>query len=175
MARLTVPEAAAKLGISEADVRKRVQRGQIPHERADDGRLFVWISPGETRHAASRDRSGSSREEPELVAELRDRIRSLENQLAEERDARRRADTIIAQLSQATAEQARTIRAIEVPTTTSAPQSTWQRLSEEHPEAPRVEATPRPGRVGPQTTIEGAQEPRQSPETAAQVLHQTLE
>jgi len=30
---------------------------------------------------------------------LRDRIRSLENQLTEERESRRRADTIIAQLT----------------------------------------------------------------------------
>ena len=30
MVRLTVAEAADRLGISEASVRKRVQRGQIP-------------------------------------------------------------------------------------------------------------------------------------------------
>ena len=41
MVRLTVAEAADRLGISEASVRKRVQRGQIPHERGDDGRVFV--------------------------------------------------------------------------------------------------------------------------------------
>ena len=54
MVRLTVAEAADRLGISEAGVRKRVQRNQIPHERGDDGRLFVWLSPSETRHAESR-------------------------------------------------------------------------------------------------------------------------
>jgi hypothetical protein len=37
----------------------------------------------------------------------------MREQLAEEREARRRADTILAQLSAANAEQARTIRAIE--------------------------------------------------------------
>jgi hypothetical protein len=42
-------------------------------------------------------------------------VEHLREQLAEEREARRRADTIIAQLSQATAEQARTIRALEAP------------------------------------------------------------
>ncbi len=76
MARLTVAEAADQLGISEAGVRKRVQRGQIAYERGDDGRLFVWISPGETRHAESRDKPHQSRDrhresrDDVLVAEL---------------------------------------------------------------------------------------------------------
>ena len=39
----------------------------------------------------------------------------MREQLAEEREARRRADTIMAQLSQANAEQACTIRALEGP------------------------------------------------------------
>ena len=78
MVRLTVAEAADRLGISEASVRKRVQRGQIPHERGADGRVFVWISPGETRHAESRN---------ELAEELRDRLRFVERQLEAERQA----------------------------------------------------------------------------------------
>jgi hypothetical protein len=41
-----------------------------------------------------------------MVEELRDRIAYLEHQVEEEREARRRADTILAQLSAATAEQA---------------------------------------------------------------------
>ena len=78
MVRLTVAEAADRLGISEASVLKRVQRGQIPHERGADGRVFVWISPGETRHAESRN---------ELAEELRDRLRFVERQLEAERQA----------------------------------------------------------------------------------------
>src|SRR5829696_6141975 len=63
MVRVNVAEAADCLGISEAVVRKRIQRDQMPHER----------------------------------------------------EARRRADTILAQLSRANEEQARTIRALEAP------------------------------------------------------------
>jgi hypothetical protein len=102
MARLTVAEAADQLGITEAGVRKRIQRGQIPHERDDTGRVFVWISPGETRHAESRDQPGQSRDESRseapLVEELRDRIRYLERQVEEERSARFRADQLLARL-----------------------------------------------------------------------------
>ena len=114
MVRVTVAEAARRLSISEAGVRKRIQRDQIAHERDDEGRVWVWVSPGEVRHAESRDESDQSRDRV-LVDELRDRVAYLERQVEEEREARRRADTILAQLSQANAEQARTIRAIEAP------------------------------------------------------------
>src|SRR5688572_22191759 len=98
MVRLTVAEAADRLGITEAGVRKRVQRGQIPHERGDDGRLLVWISPGETRHAESRDQPTESRDESrsELVEELRDRVRFLERQLDIRTDELREERRIIA-------------------------------------------------------------------------------
>jgi hypothetical protein len=117
MVRVNVAEAADRLGISEAVVRKRIQRDQMPHERGDDGQVFVWISPGETRHAKTRDKPEEPREQSriELVEELRDRVASLERQVEEEREAHRRADTILAQLSRANEEQARTIRALEAP------------------------------------------------------------
>jgi hypothetical protein len=84
--------------------------------------------------AGRRQASGS-----EMVEELRDRIAYLEHQVEEEREARRRADTILAQLSAATAEQARTIRAIEAPASEEA--SEGAQTVEEAPE----EASPRPG------------------------------
>jgi hypothetical protein len=104
MVRLTVAEAALKLGISEAGVRKRVQRKQITHERGDDGRLRVWVSPGEARHAESRDTPEESRDalsQPEsraLTSELRDRLRYVEGQLEAERQAHAEARRIIAGL-----------------------------------------------------------------------------
>jgi hypothetical protein len=102
MVRLTVAGAADRLGISEAGVRKRVQRNQIVHERGEDGRLFVWISPGEARHAESRDRAAESRDESrsELVEELRDRLRFVERQLEAERQAHAEARRIIGGLVQ---------------------------------------------------------------------------
>ena len=102
MVRLTVSEAADRLAITEAGVRKRAQRGQIPQERGEDGRLFVWISPDETRHAGSRDKSDESRDESrsELVEELRDRLRFVERQLEAERQAHAEARRIIGGLVQ---------------------------------------------------------------------------
>ena len=103
MVRLTVAEAAEALGITEAGVRKRVQRNQIPHERGDDGRLFVWISPGETRHAESRDEPDVSRDsgEASLVPELRDRIRFLERMLEAREAELQRRDVMLINMTEA--------------------------------------------------------------------------
>jgi hypothetical protein len=100
MVRLTVAEAALKLGISEAGVRKRVQRNQITHERGHDGRLRVWVSPDETRHAESRDTSEKSRdvlpqsESSALISEMRTRIQFLEDEL-------QRKDAILLNMTEA--------------------------------------------------------------------------
>ena len=173
--RLNTAQAAARLGITEAGVRKRVQRGQIPYERDETGRLWIWVSPDETRHAEARDRDRKSRhgrveELLERVGELHDQIHYLRALLNEEQDARRRADMVIAQLSAANAEQARTIRAIEAPVgeeEITVPPA--QETPSEPPEAPTA-ATPQPGRVEPQTTIEAADEAeragRATPESA---------
>jgi hypothetical protein len=94
MARLNVAEAARRLGISEDGIRKRVQSGQIPHERDDDGRLFVWVSPGETRNAVSHDRDTLSQDV--LVEELRAHNTMLREQLEAERQAHAEARRLLA-------------------------------------------------------------------------------
>jgi hypothetical protein len=43
--RVTVPEAAERLGISENALRKRVQRDTIQWDRGEDGRVFVYLPP----------------------------------------------------------------------------------------------------------------------------------
>jgi phage shock protein A len=103
---------------------------------------------GEDRTRTERDQSLDS----DLVDELRDRVAYLERQVEEEREARRRADTILAQLSQANTELSRTIRAIETPASEAT-----AAFSQEPSEAP-TEATEQPGRVEPQPAVEGTQE-----------------
>ena len=41
--RVTVQEAARRLGITESTVRKRVQRGLLGHDKEADGRLYVYL------------------------------------------------------------------------------------------------------------------------------------
>ena len=158
MVRLTVAEAAETLGISEAGVRERVQRDQIPHERDDDGRVWVWVSPAETRQTRSeqghrdtrdksRDRDETSRDE--LVAELRDRVEFLQRELE-------RKDAILLNMTEA-------IKALSPPTPEGEPPTETPPNTREYAVTP----TPQPGRVGPQVPLEGAQEPSEPPEMPA--------
>ncbi len=103
MDRLTVQEAAARLGVKEDAIRKRIQRGSLIHEKAD-GRVYVYLDV--TQDTAQDESHPQAQVEGngELVEELRDRVRYLERQLDQERDARteerRRHDTLLAQLMQ---------------------------------------------------------------------------
>ncbi len=88
MDRLTVAEAAARLGITSDAVRQRIRRGSIPHEREQDGKVYVYIHPDETRQD---ERQDTYRDE--LVEELRNRIEFQERELE-------RKDAIIMSLTQ---------------------------------------------------------------------------
>ncbi len=95
---LTIAEAARMLSVKEPAIRKRIQRGTLEHDKGEDGRTYVYLDAGVDTSIPA-----SSTSQEERIAELKDQIDYLRGQLAEERDARRRADTIIAQLTQADA------------------------------------------------------------------------
>ena len=92
--RVTVEEAAQLLGIEKESVKKRIQRGKLRSERDASGQVWVYLDRSKTVRDQSQRRSETDRDE--LVGELRDRVRSLERRLDEERESRRRGDTIIA-------------------------------------------------------------------------------
>ncbi len=93
--RVSVYEAARILGVTVDAIRKRIQRGTIPYER-DDGRVWVLLeAAGTLPDEGQRD----YRPATDLIDELREQVRHLREMLDEERDARRRADMIIAQLA----------------------------------------------------------------------------
>ena len=50
--RVTVAEAAERLGISQNAVRQRIRRGTIEYQRAEDGRLYVYLTPAEIKSDA---------------------------------------------------------------------------------------------------------------------------
>lgn len=87
---VTVAEAAEILGTSKQAIRQRIYRETIEHRKDPEGTVYVHITPhNEETNAESYgetlgDIGGVSRE---LVEELRDRVRSLENQLEHERRA----------------------------------------------------------------------------------------
>ncbi len=92
-----VSEAARELGISTDAVRKRIARGSLKAEK-ENGGVYVWLD------ANGAEAGREAQAEREALIEPKDpAIRILEDQLREEREARRRADAIIAQLVQANA------------------------------------------------------------------------
>jgi excisionase family DNA binding protein len=68
--RVTIQEAARRLGVKEDAIRKRIQRGTLAHEKTEEGRVFAWI---EATQDAYRDAGRD---------ELRDQERFLREELA---------------------------------------------------------------------------------------------
>jgi len=114
--RVTVQEAAELLGLTVEAVRGRIKRGKLEHTK-EDGAVFVILDTDQTATGPTGQRpvEEPDTDQSERVEDLKEQIAHLRLQLEEEREARRRADTILAQLAAANAEQARTIRAIEAP------------------------------------------------------------
>jgi excisionase family DNA binding protein len=77
--RLTIREAAVRLGVSEGAIRKRIDRGTLRHDRDPDGRIHVYVDAGDTPGTTS----GTTRESNALISEMRGRIESLEHQLGQ--------------------------------------------------------------------------------------------
>ncbi len=94
--RLTVAEAAERLGITKEAVRKRIHRGTLRSHRAQDGAVMVDVPPSGT--PSSTPSGGAATDRDLLHEEMRERIAYLERQVEEEREARRRADTLLARL-----------------------------------------------------------------------------
>jgi len=73
--RLTVAQAADRLGITQDAVRQRIRRGSIDHDKDENGRVYVYLDPTHTEHDTVQDGVSA-----ELVEELKDRIRYLEEE-----------------------------------------------------------------------------------------------
>ena len=147
--KLSVSEAAGELGISAEAVRSRIKRDTLRSIK-EGPTVYVLLTTDQTRpdHDQTTPEQGRASaqtpDQSERIEDLREQVAYLRRQLDEEREARRRADTILAQLSAANAEQARTIRAIEAPASEEPTQDA--ETVEEAPEG----AEPRPATGGAQ-------------------------
>jgi excisionase family DNA binding protein len=83
---VTVADAAQRLGISKEAVRKRISRGTLRSDRDQDGSVRVYVPPSGTPSTPTTD----------ALAAKDQTIAILQEQLREEREARRRADTLLA-------------------------------------------------------------------------------
>ena len=87
--RVTIQEASRIMGVSEGAIRKRVKRATLDHDKAPDGRIYVYL-PGTTRGIDERLDEVPHPNSEALISQLREENAYL-------RDENRRKDEIIMQ------------------------------------------------------------------------------
>ena len=97
--RLSVAQAARALGLTESGVRKRVSRGTSPHERDENGTVWVFVDPLETVSGTPLD-THLDAERDALLDTLRDQVGTLKDQVRYLQVESERKDTIIMSLTQ---------------------------------------------------------------------------
>src|SRR5215203_5569564 len=146
--RLTIQEAARRLGISEGAVRKRATRGSLKHEKGDDGRVYVYLDAGGGRGVDAGQDEGVDPNSNALISQLRDEVVYL-------RDENRRKDEIIMQ-------QAMTMRQLTAASSQESPGDA--ETVEEAPEG----AEPRPATGEAQDVLGAERARRETSETTLQ-------
>ena len=94
--RVTVYEAAQVLGVTVDASRKRFQRGTIPHERHENGRVYVLLDTARTLQDEGQDKYQTRRDD--LVESLREQVEYLKAVVSTRDEEIRRRDHIIAGL-----------------------------------------------------------------------------
>ncbi|PLS87663.1 MAG: hypothetical protein CYG60_00680 [Actinobacteria bacterium] len=100
--RMTVAEAADRLGVKEQAVRKRIQRGTIEYDKDEDGRVYVYVDPPDNgaKFEVNGNGTGDSTDTYTLTEALREQIDQLRRDVEDWKEEARRKDTIIMSLTQ---------------------------------------------------------------------------
>jgi hypothetical protein len=128
--RVTIRETAARLGVTEAAIRKRVQRGSLDKEMGSGGRVYVYLDLSQAM-----SHSQSQVDQKALLHAKEETIRVLKEQPRLRAEEIQRRDVIISRLTQANAALAQ--RAPALPAA--------ERAKECRRDRPR---RPRRGRIG---------------------------
>jgi hypothetical protein len=143
--RVTIREAAHRLGVTEAAIRKRIQRGSLEKELGSDGMVYVHLDLSQD---VSNPESQVHRDPlvEELVEELRDRVAFLERALERRSLEAERYQQIVAGLTQTNNQLAGRLREQEAP---QEPSGTPESAAAERAErssagGPREESSERP-------------------------------
>ncbi len=94
--RMTLREAAARLGVSESAIRKRVERGTLRSDKGPDGRRYVYLDTGADKMADIGADESATRERATLISEMRAHNETLREQLEAERQAHAEARRLLA-------------------------------------------------------------------------------
>jgi hypothetical protein len=96
MNRVTIPEAAQLLGLTQSAVRQRIRRGNIEYEKDEKGRTYVFLDSTDTRTETVGDQSRDML----LFRSMQDQIDTLKGELAIRNEELRRKDHLLAALTE---------------------------------------------------------------------------
>ncbi len=146
--RVTIREAASRLGVTEAAIRKRIQRGSLDKELGEDGRVYVYLDLYQDMSHPK-----SQVDHKALVEELRDRVRFLERELDRRSVEAERYQHIVAGLATANANLTDRLKELEAPGRKPVASQELPGDSQSVVEEPE-RAEPRSGTGGPQESAE---------------------
>src|SRR5215212_5110352 len=146
--RLTLRQAAGRLGASESAIRKRVERGTLRSDKVSDERRYVHLDTGSDSVADEGTDTSATGERYALLSELRAHNDTLREQLEAERQGHAEARRLLAvalerippqlEAPQEAAEDAETVdeepesaeepRSVTVESQESVPRPWWRKL-----------------------------------------------
>jgi len=97
--RVSVYEAAEAMGVTVDAIRKRISRGTIPHERDDDGRVWVLLDTDQDAASKIQDTDQPQSDVSALISAKDETIEALRGQLEEANERDRENRRIIAALT----------------------------------------------------------------------------
>jgi hypothetical protein len=104
--RLTIQEAARRLGISEGAVRKRVARNTLTNDKAEDGRVYVYLDAGGRRGVDSGQDEGVDPNSNALISRLEGEVAFLRGQVQRQQEIIAQQAVTMRQLTAASSQEA---------------------------------------------------------------------
>jgi|SRR5918997_3276236 excisionase family DNA binding protein len=141
--RVTIQEAARRLGVKDDAIRKRIQRGSLEHDKDPDGRVYVYLD-------ATHDTSQDTWQESTWYATQDE---------AQDTTQDTSGDTSYAALAEALQEQVQYLRSVIETRDKELEARTEELLRRDHIIARLTERIP---------AIEASPEPRDPPETSSE-------
>jgi predicted type IV restriction endonuclease len=133
--RASIREAAELLSTTVDAIRKRVQRGTIPYEKASDGRVWILLDAVQDSTGHRQDTDQPQSDSTALISAKDETIATLRDQLEAERQAHAEARRLLMAALERIPPQLEASESSEGPTPTSA--------STEAPEGPEDETSRR--------------------------------
>ena len=99
MDRLTIPEAAEVLGVTQSAVWQRIKRATIHHEKDSDDKTYVFIEPPVTKTNKVSDASPDGLRDA-LFRAMQEQVETLKREVEDWKEEARRKDTIIMTMAQ---------------------------------------------------------------------------